>query len=119
MLSQTQQIVIDWSECLELNNNNARQAKRLLRLLGRELDTAKVQIHSCLMDQNWPILKGVIHRMHGACCYSGIPRLRLAAAALEEQLETGDNHDTRVLIHKVMQEIDLVLHSLKEDDYHT
>jgi len=46
------------------------------------LDEETEKIHQLYLDKNYELLADVVHYIHGAACYCGVPRLRKAISML-------------------------------------
>ena len=96
---------VDWKQCLEHSNNNPELAKDLLSLMAQELPVFQTNIKLALSQQNMDKLKQVLHKLHGACCYCGVPTLKNMVTALEKDLQTGQNIDIKARTHQVILEL--------------
>ncbi|HAS5915989.1 TPA: two-component sensor histidine kinase BarA, partial [Vibrio cholerae] len=58
----------------------------------REVETV---VNTALEDEEYPAsdLLHHIHKLHGSCSYSGVPRLRKICASLEQALRNGASID--------------------------
>jgi two-component system sensor histidine kinase BarA len=64
-------------------------AQEMLQLLVQSLPQAEQQIEQALTDNDQQLLLHALHKLHGACCYTGVPRLKNLLEALETQLKKG------------------------------
>lgn len=81
-----QDSVIDWELASKLAGNNRLFAKELFTLLVKDLKDDLIKIKTDYISNHLDELKNRIHRLHGALCYCGAPRLKKATAALENAL---------------------------------
>ncbi|OGO92872.1 MAG: hypothetical protein A3F41_03415 [Coxiella sp. RIFCSPHIGHO2_12_FULL_44_14] len=100
---------IDWKELLTLTNQKPALAKELLRLFRDELPELRQQIMIAYRDQQLDQLRALIHKLHGSCCYTGVPQLKAIATALEERLKIEKSPVITSLMKQLNTEIDLVL----------
>ncbi|WP_308366928.1 MULTISPECIES: response regulator [unclassified Microbulbifer] len=77
---------VDISESLGLSNNNAKLARDMLQMLLDGLMVDEQELKRLQAEGDHKGLFELVHRLHGACCYCGVPRLREATAKLQEQL---------------------------------
>ena len=56
-----------------------------------------------------------IHKLHGACCYTGVPALKNLAELLETQLKQGK---TPAELEPELLELDDVLQALWQESQH-
>jgi len=75
--------VIDWELGKKLAGGRAELAKEFLEKLITSLPQEKVYINEAYLQKNWEALRNHVHKLHGACCYCGVPQLKEAAQKLE------------------------------------
>jgi len=78
---------VNIAECLNLSKNNADLAKDMLKMLLGNLPDDRRKVSESAMNSDLDELYEIIHKLHGACCYCGVPRLRLIAKELDHQLK--------------------------------
>ncbi len=81
--------VINWPLALERGGNRAILAKDMLGGLIDSLPDTKLAISEALTSQDIEQLKTLIHKLNGACCYTGVPDLSKMTHLLETQLKKG------------------------------
>jgi two-component system, NarL family, sensor histidine kinase BarA len=105
---------IDWELGIRLANGNEELARELLTILKEELVTHKAKLIEHYTMQDWPELQKEVHKLHGATCYTGTPKLKDAACNLERKLKdfkAADKYDIDSIkrLHKcLIEEIDAV-----------
>ncbi len=104
---------LDWQECLRLSNNKEDLAKELLAMLKTDLPNFRNDINQALQSNNIQQLQDHTHKLHGACCYCGVPRLKQLTEQLETQIKTHKSDQLASLVKQVDQEIQNVLTALK------
>ena len=107
---------VDWQLCLKLNNNNSDSAQELLRLFLQELPDFQQRIRMANQSRDIVALREVIHKLHGACCYCGVPKLKSIIEQLEAKLRISTNR-VDALIGDLDQEIDNVIKILRTKSY--
>lgn len=97
---------IDWEDCLNKTNRSPELAKDLLHMLRDELPDFKSAIQTAHQNHDTDTLKQHIHKLHGACCYCGVPNLEREIKKLDIMLadKQFDNLDTH--INAALKEID-------------
>ena len=65
----------------------------MLTALVDSLPESHKDISSALEGQNIEQLKSLIHKLNGACCYTGVPNLTNICQELETQLKNGISLD--------------------------
>ncbi len=77
---------IDRAEGLRLAAGKADLAEEFLSGLIALLTQEQGSIQTLFQAQEWAQLGNLIHKIHGACCYTGVPTLKKAIATLEHSL---------------------------------
>ena len=102
--------IIDWSLALQRTGGKESLAKEMLTSLVNELPENKVNISEALIKEDNEQIKKLIHKLNGACCYTGVPSLTTVCNELETQLKNDvslDNLEPEFL--EFFEQIDLVL----------
>ncbi|WP_286262529.1 two-component sensor histidine kinase BarA [Thalassotalea atypica] len=84
---------IDWSIALTRAGNKANLAKDLLSGLVNSLPETKLHILDALTSQDIEQAKILIHKLNGACCYTGVPLLGKITHQIETDLKQGKSLD--------------------------
>lgn len=100
---------IDWELCLKLANNRPELAKELLTLLVNELPQVRANINEAYENKDYPALHRYIHKLHGATCYCGVPKLKEIAALLEAKLKKSNSDEIKKLLKILNDEMDQLL----------
>lgn len=90
---------IDWQLAVKLAGNKEEFAKEMLSILIKSLNQDISDIKSSLTKQEYSELLRRIHKLHGALCYCGVPRLKAAAAELEAALKRHDLNNIPILFN--------------------
>lgn len=101
--------VIDWDQATKLAGNQRQLAKELLSLLMKSLREDMVRIKKLLEEQNYTELLKQVHKLHGALCYCGLPRLKTLVACLETELKNNIMDNLPTLIDQLDAEVHLLL----------
>jgi len=80
-------LVIDWPLALKRAGNKEDLAKEMLKGLVQSLPETKLHISEALTSQDVEKLKILVHKLNGACCYSGVPNLGRVTHQIETQLK--------------------------------
>jgi two-component system sensor histidine kinase BarA len=87
--------VIDWEISLKQAANKADLAKDMLKMLIDYIpEVEQVVTQSLTGHPSRETLLHHVHKLHGSCSYSGVPRLRKICATLEQALHAGAPLDT-------------------------
>jgi len=79
--------VIDWPLALKRTGDKEDLAKEMLLGLLEGLSESQTNISRALKKSNTSQLKRLIHKLNGACCYTGVPSLSTVCQELETQLK--------------------------------
>ncbi|WDE00038.1 two-component sensor histidine kinase BarA [Thalassomonas actiniarum] len=103
--------VINWSLALQRTGNNSELAKEMLDGLLQSLPETKVNIEYALNNQDTERLKTLIHKLNGACCYTGVPNLGKITHQIETALKNGENAEAlEPEFFEFFEHLDKVLH---------
>jgi len=100
--------IIDQELGRQLVGNNINLANELLTDFIGELPNLLTQINTAHKQEDHIALQDSVHKLHGACCYCGVPRLKEVAAYLETALKT-DEANINQLVQTINREIESVL----------
>lgn len=84
---------IDWSLALKRASNKEDLAKDMLAGLIKSLPETKIGISEAIYCQDTVLVKTLVHKLNGACCYSGVPNLGNIVHQIETQLKQGASLD--------------------------
>lgn len=80
---------IDWQLALKRASNKEDLAKDMLSGLVKTLPETKVAIEQAITIEDVTQLKTLVHKLNGACCYSGVPNLGKIVHQIETELKHG------------------------------
>ncbi len=81
--------VIDWTLALKRSVNKADLAKEMLLGLVDSLPETQQSIQEAITAGDIALIKRLVHKLNGACCYTGAPNLAKITTQLETQLKMG------------------------------
>ncbi|WP_019028512.1 two-component sensor histidine kinase BarA [Colwellia piezophila] len=81
--------VIDWPLALYRSANKADLAKEMFLGLVESLPETQQNILDAIDAQDITLIKQLVHKLNGACCYTGAPNLAKITIQLETQLKMG------------------------------
>jgi two-component system sensor histidine kinase BarA len=99
---------IDWNMSLNLANGNADLAQEMLNMLIDGFDNDKINILESYENRDFKQLGEHVHKLHGACCYIGVPSLKSHAKELEEAIMIGAAEKIYGLNKMLLEEIDII-----------
>ncbi|KID00728.1 two-component sensor histidine kinase BarA [Hafnia alvei] len=79
-------LTLDWEMALRQAANKEDLARDLLQMLLEFLPQVKTQVEAALEGNQDPAIVDIIHKLHGSCSYSGLPRLKRLCRYIEQQL---------------------------------
>ena len=85
--------LIDWPLALQRTGNRVDLAKSMLDGLIKSLPSTKQEIFDALTCQDVEQIKTLIHKLNGACCYTGVPSLAKISQHIEIQLKLNYSLD--------------------------
>lgn len=105
---------LDWEESLQLANNEEQLAKDLLDMLIKELPEFQAEFKKAIQSNDRNQLKQQSHKLHGACCYIGVPKLRQLTEMLEDQSQSINQDQLANLVNQINSEIEAVMRAIRE-----
>lgn len=83
--------VVDMLQSLKLSNNKITLACEMFTMLMENLDQDMQEITRAAHNGNTEKLLTLVHKLHGACCYTGVPLLKSAVKHIEILIKNGPN----------------------------
>jgi two-component system sensor histidine kinase BarA len=100
---------LDWPLALRQAANKEDLARDLLQMLIEFLPQVSERVKAVLEGEEDDTILDLIHKLHGSCSYSGVPRLKQLCFYLEQQLRQGvSNGDLEPEWLELLDEIGLV-----------
>jgi len=100
---------LDWPLALRQAANKEDLARDLLQMLIEFLPQVSDRVKAVLEGEGDDTILDLIHKLHGSCSYSGVPRLKQLCFYLEQQLRQGvSNGDLEPEWLELLDEIELV-----------
>ena len=100
---------LDWQLALRQAANKEDLARDLLQMLVEFLPEVSERIKALLKGKPDDNILDLIHKLHGSCSYSGVPRLKQLCYYIEQQLRQGVNSlDLEPEWLELLDEIELV-----------
>lgn len=85
----------DWNLSLQLAVGNEKLAMKLFKMMIASLPTEQQLINEAVNNHNVTRLRELVHKLHGGCCYTGLPRLKYIAKQLE--IEINNNNKQAII----------------------
>lgn len=80
--------ILDHALAIKLAGGKKELAEELLTKLLSTLPNDLEQMQTTFEEKDWERLRDQVHRLHGACCYCGVPTLKKCAHKLENTIAT-------------------------------
>ncbi|MES2211582.1 MAG: response regulator [Pseudomonadota bacterium] len=107
--------LVDWNLALKRSGGKETIAQEIFQTLLNGLTEDKNILNQALADKNFSQLRERIHRMLGACCYTGVPRLEQVVRALDSTLrKSATLQETEQAVQLVNREIEGLIHRVWE-----
>ena len=100
---------VDMQLGIKLANGKADLAEEMLDMLFTSLQKDKSLITERLADEDYGALLEMVHKLHGATRYTGVPKLQKCSFVLEEALKLQRYETVPELTGDLMQAIDQVV----------
>jgi two-component system, NarL family, sensor histidine kinase BarA len=104
--------IIDWEDSTRLAGHKKELARDMLNMLARDLPLELQTMQSLNQDKNYQELLRTVHKLHGAVCYTGTPRLKRILSTLETNLKTNIMDCSSTLLHQLDIEVSYLLEHL-------
>jgi two-component system sensor histidine kinase BarA len=82
-------VTLDWQLALRQAAGKTDLAREMLQMLIAFLPEIRNKVEEQLVGENPDELVDAIHKLHGSCGYSGVPRLKNLCHLIEGQLRSG------------------------------
>jgi two-component system sensor histidine kinase BarA len=105
---------IDWKLCAKLAGNKIDLAKEMLEMLIVALPTDRAKIKQAYKAHDYHELREQVHKLHGACCYVGVPKLKAIAKELEDAIATSATEKIKYYVTALSNEVDAILSYYEE-----
>jgi two-component system sensor histidine kinase BarA len=105
---------INWALCVQRVSGNISLAKEFLARFIEELRINKQEFIQYKKDENIKALESTAHKLHGACCFCGVPQLQTHVAHLENLARQATSiNELDIAFDQLLQSIDAVLDEYK------
>ncbi|WP_406666473.1 two-component sensor histidine kinase BarA [Gallaecimonas sp. GXIMD1310] len=88
-----QNVVLDWQQALDQTGGREALAKDMLKMLVDNLPETRNALEQALANGDTTAVQQIIHKFNGAVAYTGTPKLKALAHAIETALKQGRNAD--------------------------
>ena len=101
---------IDWQLCVQKVSGNQALAEEFLAKFIEELQKNREEFLHLMHEKDLKGLGETAHKLHGACCFCGVPLLQKKVMQLEKQaLRVSKTEELAGLFAEMIQSIDAVI----------
>lgn len=110
---------LDWDLALKRANFNNQAARELLYEFSAQLPSLIAEIESFWDIQALKEMQASVHKLHGASCYTGVPKLQALCDEIEGSLKVGQIQNVAERVPTLTTEAELVVSETKKhfNDY--
>ena len=112
----TDEKVIDLELGKSLVGGSLEMAYEILQMLSDALPQHKAILIKAVTDQKLENIRTEAHKLHGAACFTGTPRLKTAAKALEQAAKHNQAEEIPALSKNLFDEMAAFEEAYKEMD---
>ncbi|HAU1024551.1 TPA: response regulator [Legionella pneumophila] len=110
IVDKTKHAAIDWQLCVQKVSGNQALAEEFLAKFIEELYKNREEFIGLMHQKNVKGLADLAHKLHGACCFCGVPILQKRVAQLEKLARRTANADNlSEAFTDLIQSIDAVI----------
>ncbi|HAT5042180.1 TPA: response regulator [Legionella pneumophila] len=110
IVDKTKHAAIDWQLCVQKVSGNQALAEEFLAKFIEELYKNREEFIGLMHQKNVKGLADLAHKLHGACCFCGVPILQKRVAQLERLARRTANADNLTeAFTDLIQSIDAVI----------
>lgn len=117
MLTKQDTKTIEWELCLKLAGFKEDLAHEMLTMLIAALPEDKFKILTAFNTNDSYELREQVHKLHGACCYVGVPKLKEISKELELAIAATNEDKIKILIAQLDLEISNILDYYNTEEF--
>lgn len=80
---------LDWGIALQHAGGKSELALEMLNMLLLSVPETLSLLAQAIADEDCKQVLSIIHKLHGACCYTGVPKLKSLAETIETALKSN------------------------------
>lgn len=100
---------MDWQLAVKRTNHQPETAKMMLQDFKALLPATITTLKTLWDKRDFEGLKAEVHKLHGACCYTGVPKLQAQANELETALKLDQKFLVAELLPALLSEAEVVV----------
>jgi two-component system sensor histidine kinase BarA len=101
--------IIDWESATRLAGNKRDIAEEILGMLIKNLPQDIAAINESWEEKNYWEMSKHLHKLHGALCYCGLPRLKTVVAQLEMDIKKDLLDGVPMMVDVLNDEVKLLM----------
>lgn len=110
MIGKSKATAINWTQCVQKMSGNQALAAEYLSQLVKELHKNREEFIQLMKNKNISGLEHAAHKLHGACCFCGVPTLQSHVIQLEKLAKKSQHIDElQLTFAELIHSIDEVL----------
>jgi two-component system, NarL family, sensor histidine kinase BarA len=110
LMDKTPNSSINWASCVKRASGNHKLAVEFLADFVKELRLNRIDFFKLYKKNDILGIGEIAHKLHGACCFCGVPRLQDLVSKLENQaIYVTNRNDLESDFLKLMEELDAVI----------
>lgn len=109
--------ILDFDLITKFTGNKPDLAQDMLVLLLKNLPKDLALINQLFAQKKYQELKQQLHKLHGALCYCGVPRLKVVVAQCETELKNNTLEKLPTDINLLNSEIDLLFQFVADKNF--
>lgn len=110
LLNKARNQAIDWPLCVQKVSGNQALAEEFLKRFVAELHKSRSEFLELYSKKNIQDLQNAAHKLYGACCFCGVPRLQTQVSKLEKQAKEAKKiDDLKATFAELIRNIDEVI----------
>lgn len=107
--------IFDWQLALQRSANNKELAIEMLNMLIDSLPETIAALQNNIHNQDVTSLSSLVHKLNGACCYLGLPRLERIINHIETQIKMQATlKDLEPELFELLDEIEQVMDNVEQ-----
>ena len=107
-------VSLDWELAVKRANYNEHAARELLSEFVIMLPTMILEIQAYQEMSKFNSVHDNVHKLHGACCYTGVPRLKRLCLEIESQFKTDRLDGLELNLDALAEEANLIVKAAPE-----
>ena len=107
---KAQHAAIDWELCVQKVSGNQGLAEEFLAKFVEELIKNRHEFLDLMQQKNIKALGDLAHKLHGACCFCGVPLLQKTVIQVEKMAARASHiEELKAVFAELIQNIDAVI----------